>query len=266
MTDHTCDRKGSPGKVVNEAGDGPMTGLYPTCSVCGVPQVFELHAEHSDTLEDALKWLAELDETVLPSTKAMLDADGGNLFGLDFLALAAIKRSMALTAGFRTMLTARNLVCAGALVRLELDTAMRFFAAWLVQNPHEFALDVLAGKHIRKMKDRDGELLTDRYLVEKLGEQYDWVPRVYERTSGYVHLSSTHVMSVVTDTAEADDKRTFKAFVGVEDKPLPDWIYIETCDGFRACAQILLRYVEGWAMTKANPHLLKQEGDPSPVP
>jgi hypothetical protein len=235
-----------------------MTGIYATCSVCGVPQISEPYPEHADSLEDALKWLAELDETTLPRVKEMLEADGGKVFGLDFLALAAIKRSMALTAGFRSMLTARNLICAGALVRLELDTALRFFAAWLVQDPHQFALDVLGGKHIRKMKDRDGKFLTDRYLVEKLSEQYEWVATVYERTSGYVHLSSTHVMSMVSDATEVEDKRAVKVLVGVEDKPLPDWIYIEACDGFRACAEILLRYVEGWGLTKANPHLLKQ--------
>ena len=37
---HTCDRKGPPAKVVDETGDEPLTGIYPTCSVCGKPQVF----------------------------------------------------------------------------------------------------------------------------------------------------------------------------------------------------------------------------------
>jgi hypothetical protein len=38
---HTCDRKGPPEKVIDESGDEPITRIYPTCSVCGVPQVFE---------------------------------------------------------------------------------------------------------------------------------------------------------------------------------------------------------------------------------
>ena len=40
MSDHTCDRKGPPAKVIDESGDEPITCIYPTCSVCGVPQVF----------------------------------------------------------------------------------------------------------------------------------------------------------------------------------------------------------------------------------
>ena len=41
MSDHTCDRKGPPAKVIDESGDEPITSIYPTCSVCGVPQVFD---------------------------------------------------------------------------------------------------------------------------------------------------------------------------------------------------------------------------------
>jgi hypothetical protein len=37
---HTCDRKGPPAKVIDESGDEPITCIYPTCSVRGVPQVF----------------------------------------------------------------------------------------------------------------------------------------------------------------------------------------------------------------------------------
>ena len=40
VLDHTCDRKGPPAKVIDESGDEPITCIYPTCSVYGVPQVF----------------------------------------------------------------------------------------------------------------------------------------------------------------------------------------------------------------------------------
>ncbi len=35
MNDHTCDRKGPPAKAIDESRDEPITGIYPTCSVCG---------------------------------------------------------------------------------------------------------------------------------------------------------------------------------------------------------------------------------------
>jgi hypothetical protein len=37
---HVCDRRGRPERVVDESTDPPIAGIYPTCSVCGVPQVF----------------------------------------------------------------------------------------------------------------------------------------------------------------------------------------------------------------------------------
>ena len=38
--DHTCDRKGPPAKVIDDPDGESITRIYPTCSACGVPQVF----------------------------------------------------------------------------------------------------------------------------------------------------------------------------------------------------------------------------------
>jgi hypothetical protein len=40
VRDHTCDRKGPPAKVIDDPdGDQEITCIYPTCSVCGKPQL-----------------------------------------------------------------------------------------------------------------------------------------------------------------------------------------------------------------------------------
>jgi hypothetical protein len=194
----------------------------------------------------------------------MFEAFGGAMYGMDLLAAGALNRSKAYVAGFRTLLAGKNLICAGALLRLQLDTAMRFYAAFLVERPHEFALTVLAGQRVRDIKDRDGKKMTDAYLVQKLGQEFPWVPRVYERTSGYVHLSSTHLLSALHSPIESADERTFTIKISAEDKPLPDFIDIEAADAFRATTDVLLRYVQGWVFTKANPevvHHWKHERD-----
>jgi hypothetical protein len=43
-----------------------------------------------------------------------------------------------------------------------------------------------------------------------------------------------------------------------EDKKLPDEIYIEAADAFRAATDVFLRYVHGWVFTKANPELVQR--------
>jgi hypothetical protein len=222
-------------------------------------RVQNMESSHSKSLEESLAKLVPLDKAHLELGKQMFEAFGGALYGMDLLAAGALNRSKAHMAGFRQLVGAKNLICAGALLRLQLDTALRFHAAFLVEQPHDFALAVLGGKRVRDLKDRDGEKMTDAYLVKKLGQEFDWVPRVYERTSGYVHLSNTHLMSamgVTEGSSESDRLITIK--IAAEDKPLPSWIYIEAVDAFRAATDIILRYVHGWVFTKANPELVQK--------
>src|SRR5437773_2500032 len=66
-------------------------------------------------------------------------------YPLDYWAASVLNRSLALISGFATLIEARNFVAAVPLLRLQLDTWLRFSAAWLVVNPHELAVQVLAG-------------------------------------------------------------------------------------------------------------------------
>jgi hypothetical protein len=202
-------------------------------------------------LHESLNTLDKMEQEHLRLGQAMFSADGGKLFGMDLLASGVLKRSLAHIHGFRSLLTGKNMLCAGVILRLQLDTAMRFHAAWLVTSPHNFALQVLGGAKVRDLLATDGKKMTDTYLVQKLGEQYEWVPRVYERTSGYVHLSATHIMSALSVTDEAS--RTITVSVSALDGPLPQWIYEEAAEAFCATTDIILRYIHGWAYTKANP-------------
>jgi|SRR6056297_1664369 len=173
----------------------------------------------SESLESSLKRLVALDDDHLELGKQMLEASGGALYGMDLLAAGALNRSQ----------------------------------------PHDFALAVLGGERVRDLKDRDGKKMTDAYLVAKLGREFDWVPRVYERTSGYVHLSQTHLIGALRlREAVSESDRSMTINISAKDKPLPSWIYIEAVDAFRAATEILLRYVHGWAFTKANPELVKK--------
>lgn len=213
---------------------------------------------NSESLETSLLSLGRLERAHLELGKQMFEAFRGAMYGMDFLAAGALNRSIAHIAGFRALLEARNLICAGALLRLQLDTAMRFYAAFLVEQPHDFALAVLRGEQVRNIKDRDGRKMTDTYLAQKLGEEFTWVPRVYERTSGYVHLSSIHLLSALGASEGMLDEQFLSIKISAEDKELPDTIYIEATDAFRAATDVFLRYVHGWVFTKANPELVQK--------
>lgn len=119
----------------------------------------------SKEIDDALSNLDGDKDKLLELCLQMMNAYEGALYPLDFFASAAANRSIHMIDGFIEMIRSRNMTCAGALLRIHLDTTLRFYAAWLVDDPHKLATQVLEGVPIRKMKDSDGIKMTDRYLV-----------------------------------------------------------------------------------------------------
>lgn len=180
----------------------------------------------------------------------MLKADGGKIFPLDILASAVIKRSMALISGFTTLVRTQNYTCATPLLRLQMDNCFRFFAAFIVDNPHEMAQQVLKGTPIRKIKDRSGQYMTDKHLVNMLSIKFEWMQRVYESTSGFIHLSDKHLFSVF-DCTESNGLIGLR--VSANDENVPIELWLELADGFLAATNALFEYLKGWVFTKENP-------------
>ena len=205
----------------------------------------------SDAIKAALADLEADEKAMLDRAADMIQADDGAVYGFDLLANGAVNRSLALSAGFRALIRDQNLICAGALLRLQLDTALRFFAGFIVDKPHDFTIKVLKGEHIRKMKDQNGQFMTDRYLITQLAKEHAWIDSVYEKTSGYVHMSNTHISS--TFDRVNHENRPIGIKIGWRDKDLPDSVYLEAIAAFRESTKILAHYIDGWIFTKSNP-------------
>jgi hypothetical protein len=190
-------------------------------------------------------------EKSLPAHLTMLDrilrADGGRVFGVDLVAMAAVNRSMALIRGFVDLVGTRNAFCAIPLLRLQLDNAMRLYACWLAPHHNEVLEALLRGKSLRKVKARDGSPMSDGYLREKLGERFPWVNDVYHQTSGFVHLSSIHMTSVVKQM-EGGHAQFQIGEAGVE---WDDAEATEALGGFIAATRTLLDVAGWWLATKA---------------
>jgi hypothetical protein len=205
-------------------------------------------------LDERIRHIENLGDLHLKHLIEMLEADEGKIFGLDLLAQAAFKRSMSLCAGFSSLIRAKNYLCAATLVRLQLDTCLRFFAAFIVEHPHDFASSILEGTPVRKIKDRSGNHMTDRYLVDTLGKKYDWMPRVYEATSGFVHLSERHMFAVWQPGTDGK----IGIVIGPTDDHFEDELWIELSEAFLACTDALFEYLKGWTFTKKNPELVAE--------
>ena len=184
----------------------------------------------------------------------MIEAYGGSMYAMDLFISGALNRSLALSDGFRGLVKSKNLICAGAILRLQIDTAIRIFAGTLVEDTNNFVSDVLKGKHIRNFKDRDGNRMTDRYLVTKLSDEYPWLPNVYDKTSSYIHLSDTHLFASVQNVKK--DKRTLSVKISPVDRDeVPEKLYDKAVEAFIASTEIIVRFVDGWIFTKSNPEI-----------
>lgn len=206
-------------------------------------------------IDESLEELEGDRKALLSVAERMARAHGASLYPFDVLANGAIARSLSLTKGFAEMIRQRNLACAGALVRLQLDTALRFTAGWLVDNPHDFAMKVLSGTQIDRLKDRDGNRLRDKRLREGVSSAHPWVPEVYAVASDFIHLSDKHLWRAFGLTA---DKTRFSIVVSSEDPPGLEDSYLEAIRCFRESTYLLLHYLEGWVFTKDNPAIIRQ--------
>ena len=194
---------------------------------------------------------SSLDAADLDVRKALAEAAnaaGGKLFPLDLLAWAAANRTASLLHAFRGLLEARNFWAAAAVLRMQIDTLVRFRAAWHVADPHDYAAQVLRGVRINRLKDRDGKLLTDKHLVQIARSDAPWIERVYDETSGFVHLSSVHIFAA---GEQAHDDGSIELKVSeLDPERLPDEARQEAIDCYTDVVRVLIRYLLGWAQTK----------------
>jgi hypothetical protein len=174
--------------------------------------------------------------------KYLLEPGTVYTYYIDYLAIPTLNRSLNLMYGFFDLLKARNFIAAAPLVRLQLDNVLRFSAAWYVDDPADFAEKVIQGARVRDLQARDGQRMTDRYLLNKVAATHPWVTNVYEQTSGYIHLSDKHIYNAVR--REGEGHHGFKIAVG--DDFIPMEIYAEATEAFMEITKVLFSYMRGW--------------------
>lgn len=180
--------------------------------------------------------------------KQMFEPGKVGLYQLDLLATAVMDRGLSLIYGFTSQIRANNFTCAAPLVRMHLDNVLRFYAAYISEDCHAFTMKVFKGEHIRNLRDIDGNKMTDRYLVDKMSLEHPWMKKVYENTSGYVHLSNTHIFN---SSRLKDFEKGIIAFsISEQDRWLTDEDKLEATECMIEITEILYQYLDGWNQTK----------------
>ena len=187
-------------------------------------------------------------DAMLLTGKRLFGAPNAPMFGLDLLAYGAIKRNLSTTTAISQMVSSWNMVSARPLLRVHIDTALRFSAAWLVAQPHDFALKVIGGQRIDKLKDQLGAKLTDAHLVKTRASEYPWLPAVYKSLSGYIHFSGAHVLDSVAGLGDEDMSISLE--ITATDYKFPEFSWCEILKCTHEATGMLTKYLDGYILTK----------------
>lgn len=182
----------------------------------------------TDRLKDRLAFLRTGKDHQFELLKRLFEGDSENLFYVDLVAIGALQRSAALIDGFALLVEHKNALAAAPLLRLQLDSAMRFNACWLVPDSSEVAKALLCDKPLKNLKGLDGNPLTDAYLRKALAERYPWIDELYRKGSGFIHMSVSHLTAAIT-AIDRDDGR-FHMLIG----PGREWRDDEMLDAVNA--------------------------------
>lgn len=167
-----------------------------------------------------------------------LGGAGASMHLLDFVMIGVLKRTLSLASGVHAMILARNMTCARALLRMQLDTVTRLLAYTYVTDPESVANGVISGEQLKKYKSSDGRLLTDSYLVDRMSQDHPWVQKVYGFTSGYVHFSERQFFDSIHSLSD-DSERNVTFQVSHIDSKFPEDSWKEVAACFNHLTEIL---------------------------
>lgn len=145
---------------------------------------------NEEYLQEIEQYIIQLKQYKEESKTLAAGMIGENFTQDEMFFVSALNRRVQFIDGIIVLLRERNLTCAGVLVRTQLDNLMRVFAAFISKDRQKFVDDYLKGKAIRNMLDVDDNKMTDVYLKGRISEYYPEIDEIYNRSSGYVHLSS----------------------------------------------------------------------------
>ena len=145
---------------------------------------------------DNVTYFAELDKRIQEIRKLRGQCPtlakgiiGQTLMKEDLFFCAALDRCVQLSEGFIFLLQQRNLSCAGAILRLQMDNCMRTYAAFIASDKDAVIDCIIHGRKISDQLDADGKKMTDANLKHKMAAFNSSFPVVYDKASGYVHFS-----------------------------------------------------------------------------
>lgn len=142
-------------------------------------------------------------------------SDNKDLYTTDMWCMAVANVSCSNITAF-TELSRKNMhLAAIVFIRMHLDCLLRLFSSFIITPMHDWTeMLSLSGESISKCKvivNGKPKPVTQRFLCEQITavEKVDWVSRVFDKTSRFIHPSDIHFRSALIDKKEKDNLADF---------------------------------------------------------
>jgi hypothetical protein len=165
------------------------------------------------------------------------------IYASDLVVFGVLDRQIGLLEAMPNLFQEKNIHSLAPLLRVQLDGLLRLHAFRIVEYMHDLTSHILKGNHLDKFKDRDGTQLRDSHLVKTLSKELPWIKEMYSTLSGWIHLSSTHIFTVVS---EGQEDRTIEIGVGSFRQNVPDSLWEEARSAVQAVHEATITMVEGY--------------------
>lgn len=211
------------------------------------------NSEYRGVITPLVEKLDQLNAKAIEIGKSII---GSTLLLVDLGFVSLLNRSVQLTDGFISMVKERNLTCAGALLRLQLDNCMRTYALYIAADRKEFIEALMSDKKIDDLKDKCGNAMKDWYLKSELNKFDAQFSTVYRNASGYTHFSGKAFYQAVS--AKNDNGIEFQVSHAFPEKVNP--ILVECVQAYIHFLKFFYWLIEGAVDAKAD-FESKQQGE-----
>lgn len=119
------------------------------------------------------------------------------IFFISFFVASVVNRALSINRGFQLLTKDNNYLCAIPLMRMQIDNCIRFWGLELVNSQNDYIKNWSKGEKISRLKDKNGNKLSDKLLVEELDKRYAHVKGIYDQACNFVHLSNQNLFNTV---------------------------------------------------------------------
>jgi hypothetical protein len=201
-------------------------------------------------MQTALQSLTDLSSEHETLGRGLYEVCKGELFPCDALAFAVLERSLNQAKGFSLLLSNGGYTMGAGVLRMQLDNLLRFHGVVTSGDPHGVANQIANGVPLRKIKDASGRKMTDQRLLELHNAKNPDIRKIYDLSSGYIHLSIEHIRHFLLRSAiECGQARIFA--IGDADDHMAIESKIKLVKAFTAVTRGVLACIEFWTATRA---------------